>query len=538
MKNKKLWGLIILVVIVAAVLSIYIGGQGEASRQAYRFAEVSEGTIQAIVSSTGTIRAVNTVKVGSQVSGTIKKIYVDFNDRVSKGQVVALIDPAVYSAQVQQAEAGILIAKAQYQEKLKDILAAEAGVMSSRASLESSEATLKQAKLIFDRQTALEKQKIVSRSELDNAVVRRDNAIGGLKVAKAKLQSSLANLERVKAQREGAIARLAEKEATLNLAKIRLAYCTIRSPIDGVIIYRAVDMGQTVAASLQSPVLFHIAENLRKMQIEVDVSESDVGQIKPDQKVNFTVDAYPDEKFKAQVYQVRYFSQEIQSVVTYKVIADVQNRNLLLKPGMTANVTVIVAKEENVLKVPNAALRFKPLGQIKKADKKAAGSDRQAKYHKELVDKIGLNRQQSKKLKTVLKNAGAKLGAAMQVPEEERDMKTAFRSFVMQVWGSIDKMITKEQRKPWAKYKQEAMKKFQTAKKQKSKPSQVYILDKDGKPKEIKIAIGISNETETKIVRGEIKKGDKVIIGLDAFAAEESGKKNPFSKLARAFGRK
>ncbi|MBW1887105.1 MAG: efflux RND transporter periplasmic adaptor subunit, partial [Deltaproteobacteria bacterium] len=367
MKKLSIWILVVVALIGSAVLLVSYFHGGENTKQGYKTALVNRGQILAIVTSTGTVNPLNTVKVGSQISGNIIEIYVDFNSVVKKDQVIARIDPAVYEAQLEQARAQRLMAQMQLMERQKDIVAAQAGIESAVANLNSAKATLREAELQYNRIAKLRDKITVSQSRLDEVLARRDNARGAVEVAKAKVETSKAQLQRAQAQEKGVRALIAERKAALKLADVKLKYCTIKSPIDGEVIERAVDVGQTVAATLQSPVLFTIAENLARMQVEVDVSEADVGQIKPDQDVEFTVDAFPEKKFRAKVRQVRNFATEIQNVVTYKVIADVNNDSFLLRPGMTANVTITVAKVDNVLKVPNAALRFKPPGEIREA---------------------------------------------------------------------------------------------------------------------------------------------------------------------------
>lgn len=284
----------------------------------YRTAPVERGEIVQRVLATGTVNPVTLVLVGSQVSGTISNLYADFNSPVKRGQVVAQIDPAPFQAQVDKARA--------------DYRTAQAEVDKAKAEVEV-------ARLMLSRMKAVRERDLVSQAEVDDAQARHDTAVAQLAAAQAKV---------------------AQTRASLDLAETNLHYSTIRSPVDGVVVERAVDVGQTVAASFQAPVMFKIAADLAKMQVDTHVDEADVGRVKVGQKATFTVDAYPGEEFEGQVVQVRNAPQQVQNVVTYDVIVNVDNRKLLLKPGMTANVSIITAIKPDVLKVPNAALRFTP----------------------------------------------------------------------------------------------------------------------------------------------------------------------------------
>jgi HlyD family secretion protein len=261
---------------------------------------------------------VTTVLVGTQVSGTIKELYVDFNSPVKKGKLIARIDPALFEAQVNQAKANFLSAK---------------------ANLEKAGATLVDAKRSMDRNKELFSKNLVARSDLDTAETNYETANASVSAAKSQV---------------------AQTEAALNLAETNLRYTKIVSPVDGIVISRNVDVGQTVAASFQTPTLFTIAQDLTKMQIDTSVDEADIGKVKVGQDVEFTVDAYPDITFKGKVWQVRNAPITVQNVVTYDVVIIVGNPELKLKPGMTANVSIIISTKKDVLKIPNAALRFKP----------------------------------------------------------------------------------------------------------------------------------------------------------------------------------
>ena len=275
-------------------------------------------TITEIVEASGTINPVNTVSVGSTVSGLIKEIYVDFNSEVKKGQLMAQIDPANFEATVQQNEAQIA---------------------NAQANLAKLQATTEYDQKMYQRYKNLYAKNFVAKSELDQA--------------ESTYKSDLAQINAAKAQ-------ISQYQASLKTAMTNLGYTKIIAPVDGTVISRDIDLGQPVAASFQAPELFTIAQDLTQMQIEVNVSEADIGKVKEGQDVTYTLDGYADSLFKGKVTQVRLASTNTSNVVTYSVIVDVNNQDLKLKPGMTANVSIITNKSENVLCAPNIALKFTP----------------------------------------------------------------------------------------------------------------------------------------------------------------------------------
>lgn len=318
--KKILTGILIAAALGAAAFFLLRDKEDEIK---YRTEKAARGDIISTVTATGTVNAVTTVLVGTQVSGTIKNIYADFNSPVKKGQVIALIDTATLEAQVSQARANLLSAK---------------------ANLDKSEAALFDAKRTMERNKELLSKNFISRSELDTAET---------------------NYETAKAQVGVSSAQIAQAEAALKIAETNLGYTKIVSPVDGVVISRNVDIGQTVAASFQTPTLFTIAQDLTKMQIDTSVDEGDIGNVIDGQEVEFTVDAYPDIIFRGKVSQVRNSPVVVQNVVTYDVVIKVDNPELKLKPGMTANVSIVLQSKKDILRIPNAALRFSPDGKDK-----------------------------------------------------------------------------------------------------------------------------------------------------------------------------
>jgi HlyD family secretion protein len=313
----------------------------------YRLGKLEAGKLSAAVSASGTLGALVTVQVGSQVSGQIAELFVDFNSLVKKGQVIARLDPEAFETRVAQAQA--------------DLRAAESAAQMARDNLTVRQAELAKARIALDeagrnleRKKALVAQAFLSPAELDSAQAAFDTAREQVRLAEAAVRANTAQVTNAEAI-------VAQRQAQLRQAQVELAHTVIRSPVDGVVISRNVDVGQTVAASLQAPVLFTIAQDLRQMEVNIAVDEADVGRVRPGQKVRFTVDAYPGERFNAQVTQIRKAPQTVNNVVTYSVIATAANPDGRLLPGMTANARILTDERENVLKVPNEALRFRPL---------------------------------------------------------------------------------------------------------------------------------------------------------------------------------
>lgn len=330
MKIKAKWLILSGSIVGLALLAAF--GLNKSTQVQHFTAKVERGEIDDVVEATGTINAVITVQVGSQVSGTIAKLNVDFNSRVHKGDIVALIDPALFKGALLQATA--------------DLENAKANLVAAQANLEKARAGLVQTKADYDRAVGLANDGITSLQQLDLAKANFDSA-------KATVNSAVANVTQAEAQ-------VSQKDAALTVAQTNLNYTVIRSPIDGTVVARNVDVGQTVAASLQAPTIFTIAQDLTKMWVYAKTDESDVGNIKLGKPVAFKVDAFPKDTFHGVVSQVRMNATTVQSVVTYDTIVEFANPELKLFPGMTAYVTIPVATVESALKVPNTALRYKP----------------------------------------------------------------------------------------------------------------------------------------------------------------------------------
>ena len=328
--TKRKWLILAVGVVVAGLFAVL--GLNRDTQPQHFTAKVERGDIHDVVEATGTINSVITVQVGSQVSGSIAKLNADFNSRVHKGDVVALIDPALFKGALLQATA--------------DLKNSEANLAAARANLEKAKSALVQTKADYDRAVGLTKDGVMSTQQLDLAK-------SNYEAANASVDAAAANITQAEAQ-------ISQKEAAVAVAQTNLDYTVIRSPIDGTVVARNVDVGQTVAASLQAPTIFTIAQDLTKMWVYAKTDESDVDNIKVGKTVTFKVDALPKQTFQGVVSQIRMNPTTVQSVVTYDTIIEFANPELKLFPGMTAYVTIPVATAQNVLKLPNTALRYKP----------------------------------------------------------------------------------------------------------------------------------------------------------------------------------
>src|SRR5215469_8938828 len=328
-KNKK-WLIVAVIVIGVGIFAAFTLNKKDKVQYFTQAAE--HGDIREVVDATGTISAVTTVQVGSQVSGTVQKLYADFNSHVKNGQIVAQLDPALFKGAMLQAQA--------------DLANAQANLLASKATLEKAKATAVQSDQDYQRTLGLTKEGVMAQQQLD--------------AAKATLDANNAAVSAAQAGVTQADAQVQLKNAAVKVAQTNLNYTTISSPVDGTVVARNVDVGQTVAASLQAPTLFIIAQDLTKMQVYVATDESDVGMIKVGQPATFKVDAFPKDTFHGIVDQIRLNATTVQNVVTYTTVVDFDNPDLKLFPGMTAYITIPVATATNVLKVPNGALRYKP----------------------------------------------------------------------------------------------------------------------------------------------------------------------------------
>jgi HlyD family secretion protein len=492
-KNTKL-------LVALLVLAVVIGGGWwwSAARKAdapvYRTAKVERGPITATVSSTGTLNPVTSVQVGSQISGQIKELYVDFNSPVKKGQLIALIDPETYQYRVRQAEA--------------DLEAAQSSAVRAQVALVNAERDLKRTKELVARN-------FVSPAELDRAQSAYELAAAELRTARAVAQ---------------------QRQAQLATARVDLSRTEIRAPVDGVVIKRSVDVGQTVAASLQAPELFVIARDLRDMQVETSIDEADVGRIRTGQRASFTVDAFPGRPYSGEVRSVRKAAQNVQNVVTYIAIISANNERGELLPGMTANVRITTDSRESVLKVPNSALRFRPPGEgpvdARTADKaggNADGGDKagavkgganpMAQFRERLVAELKLDAEQQQRLEPIFTEARNKFMALRDLPEEAR--AKAGQAIRADMRAKIEDVLKPGQKERYAQIVAETAGRAgagQTAR------GRVYLLV-DGKPRAVDVRIGLSDGSMSEVVGEGIVAGADVIIGSQGGTAAAPAQK-------------
>jgi HlyD family secretion protein len=445
MKKKVIWIIVALVIVTGVILGLTVLKNGKNGEIKYRTEAIGRGDIEALVVTSGSLNPIETIDIGAQVSGKVEKLYADFNTAVKQGQIVAELDQEQQKMKIQQNEAS-------YQTR--------------SASLEQAKVGLQTSEKAFERAKALFAKNLLSVEEMDAAEAAYLNA-------KSALMSSQASL--------------AQAKSTLDQSKIDLGYCIIRSPVDGVVITRKVNIGQTLQSSFTAPVLFQVATDLTKMKVECDVDESDIGKVKEGQKVRFTVEAYPNETFNGVVAQVRVSPTTVQNVVTYTTIVNVENPEKKLLPGMTATVSMIVGEAKNVLRVPNAALRFTP----------TMTPEEMAKIQQEMRDRFMAQRQAQ----------GGQPGAAPQ-------------------GGSQPTAAPQGAGAPAAAGGQrpEGQGGRQGGGQNRQQMPRVWVQDQDGKLKMVMLRTGVSDTSYSEIVRSELKEGDVVILGtMSATSTTASG---------------
>ena len=560
---RRFTWLLMVVVLVVGGVSAYFYAQSRGNTPKYRVARLERGPLTAAVSATGNLNAVITVQVGSQVSGQIKTLYADFNSVVKKGQVIAKIDPEIFDAQLSQAQADVdsarasaLNLEAMVQKARADVENARAALAQGKAQTAKSDAAMVDAKRIADRNDELFRRSLIAQADRDTAQANHDQAVAQVdssraneKALAAAIQSSQAQLRVQDAALVAAQAQVKNKLANLKQAQINLDHTTISAPVDGVVVSRAVDVGQTVAASLQAPILFTIAQDLTQMQVETSVDEADIGRIRLDDRATFTVDAFPGETFTGTVAQIRKAAVINQNVVTYTVIVAVANPSGKLLPGMTANVKLVYDEKPNVLKVANAALRFRPpgtdAGPAGGAGSGAAagtgaprggaagggsgpgaaggpgagggaaggGGSRTEAMRERLVQTYKLDVAQQQKLDAILQESRGQLSSLQGLPEQERQARVQkAREATRQ---KIREILTNEQR---ARYDADgggtssggAVARAGRG----ASGGRVWVQAPDGKLQPVQVVLGISDGTNTEIVRGELKEGQEVVIGM------------------------
>src|SRR5712664_2454639 len=527
---KRFIPIVVVALLLGAGIWGYLYAQGRNSSPKYRLTQVERGPLTAAVSATGSLNAVITVQVGSQVSGQIKELLADFNSVVKKGQVVARIDPDIFLAKVNQAKADLDSAKATVMNQQAQIERSRADVENARAAYAEAKAQTAKAQVAvvdtkrdLERKTELFTRQLIAKSDLDSSQAAHDSAVAQLDSAKAHeqalasaIQSAIAQLRVAEAMLASARAQVEQKEAALKQAQLDLDHATIYAPVDGVVVSRQVDVGQTVAASLQAPVLFTIAQDLTKMQVETSVDEADIGRIRVDDRATFTVDAFPGETFVGTVTQIRKAPQIVQNVVTYTVIVAVDNPSGRLLPGMTANVKLVVAQKPSVLKVPNAALRFRPAGVEATASAAPTGGGAASggppaieQVRDRLVKELKLTEDQQKKLEPILQDGREQFRALQGLPDAERrpraqKVREAQRARIREILTDAQK----------ARY--DEMAGSSGGEGRGGVAGRVWVLGPDGKPAPVALNLGLSDGTSTEVLRGDVQEGQEVVVGTGA----------------------
>jgi HlyD family secretion protein len=459
-----------LALLSAVVVFAFSFWSRKADASDYMTAKVERDSVAVTVSATGTLQAVTTVQVGSQASGAVAWLGADFNSQVKRGQIIARLDSTSFDAQIESASASVASADAAVQAAETDIRNQDANIQAAKANQDVTRVQSKDAVALAERYKDL--KNVIAGRDLEAAEAQAGMAAGRVAQATAQVaqaeaarQASYARLLQAKAQR-------AQAQAQLDQAKANLSHTVIASPIDGVVVSRDVNIGQTVAASLQAPTLFTIANDLTKMQVLASIDEADVGQIREGIKVNFTVDAFPSETFSGQVSQVRLNAQALQNVVTYTAVIDVSNSDLKLRPGMTTNITFSVEQRDGVLTVPNSALRFKP--------------ELSEKEQQEMRAQMQAQRQQ---------RAGRSNGQQQTAPAQHEGSENG------------------------------------ATQTQKPQGQMIWVMG-EGKTLEPRfVRTGLSNGRVTEIVAGSLQEGDTVVIGKN-----DSGNTKATQRTASPFG--
>jgi len=525
---RRIVSVVIVAVLVGGGVLAYLYTQSRGNAPKYRVARVERGPLTAAVSATGNLNAVVVVQVGSQVSGQIKDLLVDFNSIVKKNQVIARIDPDIFEAKVNAAKADlessratVLTQEAQVERARADVDNARAALVEAKAFTAKAQVQSLDAKRDYDRKTELFGRQLIAKSDLDTSQATYDAAVAQLDSTRAReqaltsgIQSALAQLRVAQATAESARAQVKQKDAALRQAQVDLDHTTILAPVDGVVVSRQVDVGQTVAASLQAPILFTIAQDLTRMQVETSVDEADIGRIKLDDRASFTVDAFPGETFVGSVTQIRKAAQIVQNVVTYTVVVAVANPTGKLVPGMTANVKLVTAEKPSVLKVPNAALRFRPAG-VEAAAPSAPASGGAAgggqpsleQMRDRLVKELKLAEDQQKKLEPILQDSREQFRALQGLPEADRRARAQKIREATRV--KIREILTDAQRARYDEMAGAAGGEGRTG-----IQGRVWVVGPDGKPASVALTLGLSDGASTEVLRGEINENQDVIVGL------------------------
>ena len=526
----------------------WISSDTDESNENFLQVQIKRGNVRRTVSSTGTLQAVVTVQVGSQVSGRIQVLNADFNSVVKKGQVLAVIDPAHIEAQRDRAQAQLATAEASVENSEANLLNRQAELENSNANLEVAQVNFQEAGRQLQRAIGLFKDGLIPARDLETAQASDKQSSLRVRQAKAQISQIHASIRSAKAQRQQSKASVKQARAEVKMAQVNLRYTNIVSPIDGVVIERNVDIGQTVAASFQAPVLFLIANDLAKMQVIAQIDEADIGAISEMAGVQFTVDAFPGENFDGKISEIRLSSKlpgasatsattaGATNVVVYNVMIDVDNPSLKLRPAMTATVNFTVAKADNVLKVANVALRYRPLdftpeeiqtmlGEKASDEEKKenqAPTDSGARYSAEgrppmNPERIGARRERmaqsgrGRPFGSDHGERGRRLGMARRDSRNRGARTIISRSSTSQYGINAGLKI-----------------RFPSSDKTKTRSGLLWSLDTEGQLQPHRVSFGITDGRETAILNGSLKEGDIVISGELNTEIETSRSSSPF----------
>lgn len=577
--SKKVWISIAVLVVIALIIVYFVFLRDGSQDIEFLTGDAGQGSLQNTVNATGLVQAVLTVQVGSQVTGQIQNLYADFNSVVKRGQLLAKLDPRNYQAQLENSTASLAATRARMKMVEADMVNQDANLVSARASLEAAKVTRENTQLILKRYTELAGSGVISQNDLDTAKANYDGAVARYNQSAANIEQVQAQILSTKASYEQSKAQVRQAEAALEQAKVNLEYTDIYSPVDGVVISRAVDVGQTVTASLQAPTLFLIANDLTKMQVNASVDEADIGKISASVETRFTVDAYPNSSFIGRIAEVRLNPQTVQNVVTYSVIINVDNPELKLKPGMTANISMTVDKRDNVVKIPNAALRYLPPGVTREQlvsmlQSSGTGNRMQAPEGgpgsspppspDAMAAAPAANPSRDSSAGTGPSSPGRTRPDWQNMTEEERaafrarmearrneggqEAPAGFRSgrpegntrpgggyFSTRTNATGAQVILA----PGQDWDPAAKIQFPAPRVNQKRPAIVWVLE-DNKPASRKVLLGITDGVNTEVVTGDIKPGEKIIIGdtsqIEA-ANQSTAPRAPFSPMGGMGGR-
>jgi len=517
---KFSFGRLLSAVVVAAALAggwFWYAARNGGGEVKYRLGKVERGPLAAVVVASGTLNAVTTVQVGSQISGQVKEIDADFNTAVKKDQVIARIDPATFELRVSQARA--------------DLDAAQSAVMVARSALAAQRAEtgrvrvqLADAQRDFERKRSLVEKNYISAAELDKAKTLYDATREQLNAVEAQIQVN-------ESQVTSAQAAVKQREALLKQAEVDLERTIIRAPVDGTVILRNIDAGQTVAASLQAPVLFTIAQDLRDMQVEAAIDEADVGRLRNGQAATFTVDAFPRRSFSGEIRQIRKSPQNVQNVISYTVVISASNPDLALLPGMTANVRIVVDRRDSALKVANAALRFRPgtAPEVKPAAEAApvqqAGGQAAQQFRQRLFEELKPDEAQRAKLEEVFNETRQKMAGVRDI-QGDAERRRQLERIRAETRAKLAELLKPEQKPAFERLLAEAGGRGTAA-----AAGRVWVLGADGQPKAVEVRLGLSDGSSTEIAAGPLNEGAEVILGIAEARGEKRADGFPKARL-------